>query len=105
MEDISALMWDLKRVYKAGSKAEALKALEEVLNKWGRKYRSVRNSFMALYDDLLSFYDFPRELWGSIYTTYTTNPIEKVIQELKRRFRPALLLLNQEGRRKEYLRL
>ena len=102
MEDISALMWDLKRVYKAGSKAEALKALEEVLNKWGRKYRSVRNSFMALYDDLLSFYDFPRKLWRSIYTT---NPIEKVIQELKRRFRPAMLLLNQEGRRKEYLRL
>ncbi len=57
---------------------------------------------MALYDDLLNFYDFPRELWGSIYTT---NPIEKVIQELKRKFRPAILLLNQEGRRKEYLRL
>ena len=81
-EDISALMWDLKRVYKAGSKAEALKALEEVLNKWGGKYSSVRSSLMALYDDLLNFYDFPRELWRSIYTT---NPIEKVIHEPIRR--------------------
>ena len=96
-EDISALMWDLKKVYKAGSKEEALKALEEVLNKWGRKYRSVRNSLMALYDDLLNFYDFPKELWRSIYTT---NPIEKVIQELKRRFRPAILLPNQEAAEK-----
>ncbi len=92
-QDISASTWDLRRVYKAGSKAEVIKALGGVLNQVGRKYRSVRNSLMALYDDLLSFYEFPRELWRSIYST---NPIEKVIQELKRRFKPAILLPNQE---------
>ena len=91
------LAQDLRRVYKASSKAEAERALEAVLEKWGKKYSSVKRTLLSLRDDLLNFYDFPQELWVSIYTT---NPIERVIQELKRRFRPVVLLPNQEAAEK-----
>ena len=55
-------------IKKANSKAEAERALESVLERWGKKYRSVKKALLALWDDLLSFYDFPPELWVSLYT-------------------------------------
>ena len=42
--------------------------MEGPLEKWGKKYRSVKKALLALWDDLLSFYDFPQELWVSLYT-------------------------------------
>ena len=96
-EESLELAGDLRRVYKAHSKAEAERALEAVLEKWGKKYRSVKNTLLSVWDDLLNFYDFPKELWVSLYTT---NPVERVIQELKRRFRPVVLLPNQEAAEK-----
>ncbi len=91
------LAQDLRRVYKANSKAEAEKALDAVLEKWGKKYSSVKRTLLPLWNDLLNFYDFPQELWVSLYTT---NPVERVIQELKRRLRPVVLLPNQEAAEK-----
>ena len=54
---------DLRRVYKAPSKAEAQKALEEVIEKWGKKYSSVKRTLLSLRDDLLNSSNFPQELW------------------------------------------
>ena len=59
------LAQDLRRVYKAPSKAEAQKALEEVVEKWGKKYSSVKRTLLSVWDDLLNFYAFPQELWVS----------------------------------------
>ena len=61
------LAQDLRRVQEANSKAEAERALESVLEKWGKKYRSVKKTLLALWDDLLSFYDFHRSS-GSPFT-------------------------------------
>lgn len=96
-EESLELARDLRRVYKAPSKAEARKALEGVLENWGKRYPSVKRTLLSLGEDLLNFYDFPQELWISVYTT---NPVERVIQELKRRFRPVVLLPNQEAAEK-----
>ena len=96
-EESLELAQDLRRVYKANSKAEAEKALDAVLEKWGKKYPSVKRTLLPLWNDLLNFYDFPQELWVSLCTT---NPVERVIQELKRRLRPVVLLPNQEAAEK-----
>ena len=49
------LAQDLRRVQEANSKAEAERALESVLERWGKKYRSVKKTLLSLWDDLLNF--------------------------------------------------
>ncbi len=52
-EESLELAQDLRRVYKAHSKAEAEKALDAVLEKWGKKYPSVKRTLLEAAEKLV----------------------------------------------------
>lgn len=64
---------DMKPIYKAINEEQALTALEEFSDKWGKKYPYPIKSWESNWDELLTFMKYPEEIRRLIYTT---NPIE-----------------------------
>ena len=58
----------------------AVQALEDFISEWKPKYRKVMESLENT-DNLLTFYQFPYQIWHSIYST---NLIESLNKEIKR---------------------
>jgi transposase-like protein len=58
----------------------AVQALEDFIAEWKSKYRKVMESLENA-DNLLTFYQFPYQIWHSIYST---NLIESLNKEIKR---------------------
>ncbi len=72
--------WDAMQY--ADSKAAALAAFAQLERRWGAVCGDVVESIRGNLDELLAHYEFPREHWDALRTT---NPIERVNKELKRR--------------------
>jgi putative transposase len=79
--DRTLLAEDLRRVYGAESRAEALEALEALREAWGSRYPGV----VALWDGdsgaFLRFYGYPKVLWPYLRST---NLMERFIREIRR---------------------
>ena len=84
VEDKRELVDSLKRVYQADSKEEAEKKLNEFLENIHKRYPKVCASIDSVYEDFLVFFDFPKEIRQSIYTT---NLIESLNKQLKKRLK------------------
>lgn len=80
MKDRAAILDDFKAVYQAKDREEAVKALENMQNNWGKSYPRVIESVLN-HQQLLTFYDFPASIRRSIYST---NLIEAFNKEIKR---------------------
>jgi transposase-like protein len=78
--DIKEFISDLKAVYGAASEEEALFALENLRDKWGKKYPSAVKSWEQNWDVLATFFIFSPEIRKIIYTT-------NAIEALHRQFR------------------
>jgi transposase-like protein len=72
---------ELKRVYEAESRTEALAALEELRRAWGARYPRVVGMWLDDSGAFLRFYEYPRELWGYLRST---NLMERFIREVRR---------------------
>ena len=79
-EDKRELVDSLKRVYQSDSKEDAEKKLNEFLENIHKRYPKVCASIDSVYEDFLVFFDFPKEIRQSIYTT---NLIESLNKQLK----------------------
>lgn len=79
-KDYAAVATDLKLIYRADNKELAMLELERFDAKYCKLYpkavKSLRNN-----QSLFTFYDFPKPIWRSIYTS---NLIEGVNKELKK---------------------
>lgn len=64
---------DLKDIYKAINEDQALKALEKLEEKWGKKYPHSVNIWRDNWSEISTFFKYPPEIRKLIYTT---NPIE-----------------------------
>ena len=84
VEDKRELVDSLKKVYQADSKEDAEKKLNEFLENIHKRYPKVCTSIDSVYADLLVFFDFPKEIRQSIYTT---NLIESLNKQLKKRLK------------------
>ena len=84
VEDKRELVNSLKKVYQAESKEDAKKKLNEFLENIHERYPKVCSSIDSVHEDLLVFFDFPREIRQSIYTT---NLIESFNKQLKKRLK------------------
>ena len=93
VKDRGTVLSDLKEVYQAKSKQEALVNLEEFKLKVGKHYPKV---VQCLHNTaaLLSFYDFPQSIQRSIYTT---NLIENLNKQLKRNTKRKEQFPNEES--------
>lgn len=84
VEDKRELIDSLKKIYQADSKEDVEKKLNEFLENIHKRYPKVCASIDSVYDDLLVFFDFPKEIRQSIYTT---NLIESLNKQLKKRLK------------------
>ena len=71
---------ELKKVYKAFSKEEALSELTKLEEKWGKKYPIVFNSWRNNWDNLTNYFKYSEPIRKVIYTT-------NIIESVHRQFR------------------
>ena len=81
-KDRHAVLEGLRRIYKAAHKSEAKAAFREWKARWLAKYPQVVMNLEEDLGSLLSHYDCPELHWKYLRTT---NPIERVFLELRRR--------------------
>ena len=78
--DKKAFMAQLKTVYQAGTKEEAdLLKLEE---DWNDKYAAAVRSWQRNWDELATFFDFPKEIRRLIYTTNTVEGYHRQLRKV-----------------------
>ena len=72
----------VRPIFHQSSRQEAQAQLAQVCSTLGARFPKVVELLVGAEEDILAFYDFPREHWRQIYST---NPLERVNKELKRR--------------------
>jgi putative transposase len=72
---------DLREVYRAATREEAERRLEEFSAKWGRQFPTVVRSWRANWERVTPFFAYPAEVRKVIYTT---NAIESVNMSLRK---------------------
>ena len=80
-KDIKQFMKDLKTVYKADTEELALTSLDELEEKWGKKYPTSIASWRNNWPQLSTYFKYPGEIRKLIYTT---NAIENFNRQLRK---------------------
>ena len=83
-KDRKDLTKDLKAIYQADTKEIAAKNLEYFNEKWGKKYPHIYDSWKRNWEELSTYFKYPRTVRKLIYTT---NPIESLNSIIKRKTR------------------
>lgn len=81
--DWKAVLEDLHRVFWAASREEAVRALGELVGRWGRRYPKAIGLVTRRFEDHVRFFDEPATVWTLLRCT---NLIERFNRELRRRF-------------------
>ena len=79
-KDLRSFASDFKSVYKASSEEIALKELEEVKEKWGKKYPYAISNWESNWDVISPFFQFSDDIRRIMYTT-------NIIEGVNRQFR------------------
>lgn len=91
------LVADLKTVYTAADHDLALAAFDTVTAKWGKLYPKEMKSWKEQLPTLLTFYKYPLLIKDAIYTS---NPIERMNKEIRKRLKPMNSLTNMDAAEK-----
>lgn len=81
-KDRKAVAKDLKSVYAAHNEEDAQLALTEFNDIWGKKYPNITTSLATHWNELSTFFKYPDSVRKLIYTT---NPIESLNANIKRK--------------------
>ena len=81
-KDRKAVAKDLKAIYTAPTEEDGQIALSEFNDIWGKKYPHITQSWQSNWSELSTFYKYPEAIKKLIYTT---NPIESLNSNIKRR--------------------
>ena len=82
---VEACLFEAKLIYLSENKQQARERFLEWAKKWESLEPKVVNCLKKDLNEMLNFLDFPREHWRRIRTT---NVIERVFREVRRRIRP-----------------
>lgn len=85
---------DYHRIVEAKGLAEAREAYKSFLRRWEKELPQVTKSLQEAGEELLTFYAFPSEQWRSLKTT---NPIERLNLEFKRRVKTQCSLPSEKS--------
>ncbi len=80
---------DLKNIFYAPSKEVALQRYDTFKTTWEREFLSAVSSLARSIDTCLTFFEYPQDGWISLRTT---NIIERLNKEYKRRTNPMEIL-------------
>jgi transposase-like protein len=80
-KDRKAFTKDLKTIYKAATREEAEANLVRLGETWGGKYAAAVRSWETNWEELATFFEFPKEIRRLIYTT---NAVEAYNRQLRK---------------------
>ncbi len=81
-KDRKAIMVDLKTIYQAATREEAEKYLLKLAEIWGGKYGAAVRSWQNNWEDLATFFEFPKEIRRLIYTTNTVEGYHRQLRKV-----------------------
>lgn len=81
-KDRKAFVADLKTVYQAATRDEALSSLSRLEQTWSGKYGAAVRSWQNNWDDLTTFFEFPKEIRRLIYTTNTVEGYHRQLRKV-----------------------
>lgn len=82
----------MKRIYTRNNRREAIRAYREWAERWKEEEPAAVGCVAIDLEELLSFYSMPRHHWKKIRTT---NQIERIFREVRRRTRPMTCFANK----------
>ncbi|MPW15077.1 IS256 family transposase [Lactobacillus helveticus] len=85
VEDREAVMNEFKQIHQQANKAAAVDVLHDFYVKWNKSYNHVIRNLKDIEPDLLVFYNYPKQIRASIYST---NIIESFSNVIKRKAKP-----------------
>ena len=91
--DREGIVEDLKRVYRVETIEKAKENMERFCEQWGRRYPKVVNRWRDNFPYLFTFMKFPLQIRSLIYTT---NQLERLHKEIKRRLKVMEILPEEE---------
>ena len=93
VEDRQEICEDFKTIHQAPDAEAAEKALKTFCDKWGKPYKKVTQGLLEN-PYLLTFYQFPKDIWRSIYST---NLIESFNKQIKKHTKRKEQFPNEES--------
>jgi putative transposase len=81
-KDRKAFVADLKTVYQAATREKAEANLLQLEQNWGSKYGAAIRSWQNNWDDLATFFQFPKEIRRLIYTTNTVEGYHRQLRKV-----------------------
>jgi transposase-like protein len=81
-KDRKAFTSDLKTIYKAATREEAEANLLKLEEKWGSKYGAAIKSWQNNWEELATFFEFPKEIRRLIYTTNTVEGYHRQLRKV-----------------------
>jgi putative transposase len=81
-KDRKAFVADLKTVYQAATREEAQSNLSKIEQTWSSKYGAAVRSWQNNWDDLATFFEFPKEIRRLIYTTNTVEGYHRQLRKV-----------------------
>jgi putative transposase len=85
---------DIRSIFYASSREKAQEFTTQFTERWQKDIPSAVNCFKSSLDSCLTFFDFPEEEWISLRTT---NVIERLNKEFKRRTKPMEILAGENS--------
>ena len=85
VEDREAIMNEFKQIHQQANKAAAVDVLHAFYAKWNKSYNHVIRNLKDIEPYLLVFYNYPKQIRASIYST---NMIESFNNVIKRKAKP-----------------
>jgi putative transposase len=85
---------DLRSIFYASSKEKAVTFYDKFRNDWQKEFPSAVKSLENSIDSCLTFFSFPQEEWISLRTT---NIIERLNKEFKRRTKPMEIVAGENS--------
>ncbi len=80
-KDIKPLMKDLKQIYGAPTLEDAEYHLEELRERWGKKYPQILRSWDANWAELSTYFKYPEEVRKVIYTTNAVEGFHRMLRK------------------------
>ncbi len=84
----------LRDIFYASSKENALKSYQNFIKEYQSTIPSAVHSLESSFKSCITFYSFPKEEWACLRTT---NIIERLNKEFKRRTRPMEILAGEKS--------
>jgi putative transposase len=85
---------DMRSIFYASSKKKAMEFFSEFKERWGKDLSSAVKCLGNSIDVCLTFFNFPEEEWISLRTT---NIIERLNKEFKRRTKPMEIVAGEQA--------